>query len=71
MVLQACLGLEIHGAAGVVKVHEPFLPDGIDRLCIEGLSIAGETVDLKFQREGARVRVGCDSRGPRLRVSYA
>jgi glycogen debranching enzyme len=70
MMLQACLGLRVRGEAGEVEIRNPILPIGIDRLCIERLAVGGETIDLTFERQGTRVAVHSDSRGPRLRVSY-
>ncbi len=70
MMLQACLGLRIHGDAAEVEVHNPTLPIGIDRLSLDRLSVAGSTIDLTFERQGNRVAVHSNSRGPRLKVSY-
>jgi glycogen debranching enzyme len=71
MLLQACLGLNIHGEAAEVEIHNPTLPIGIDRFSIEGLKVGEGDIDLVFERQGGRVAVHSNSRGPRLRVSYA
>lgn len=70
MLLQACLGLSINGEGAEVEIRNPSLPLGIDRLSIEGLSIGDGAIDLTFERQGARVAVHSNSRGPRLRVRY-
>ena len=70
MMLQACLGLRIHGDMAEVESHNPILPHGIDRLAVQRLSVAGDTIDLVFERLGSRVAVHSNSRGPRLKVSY-
>ena len=70
MLTQACLGLKIHGEAGEVEICNPMLPLGIDRFSIERLSVNGDTIDLTFERQGSRIAVHSNSRGPRLRVRY-
>lgn len=70
MLLQACLGLKIHGAAAEVEIHDPALPIGIDGLRLEGLRVGDGLIDLAFERQGSRIAVHSNSRGPRLRVSY-
>ena len=71
MLLQACLGLKIHGETAEVEIHNPNLPIGIDGLRLEGLRVGDGLIDLAFERQGARVAVHSNSRGPRLRVSYS
>jgi len=71
MMTQACLGLKIHGDAGEVEICNPVLPVGIDRFSIERLTVNGDTIDLTFERQGGRIAVHSNSRGPRLRVRYA
>ncbi|MET0274976.1 MAG: amylo-alpha-1,6-glucosidase [Phenylobacterium sp.] len=70
MMLQACLGLQIHGEAGEVEIRNPRLPIGIDHLSIERLVVGGQEIDLTFEQQGKRVVVQSNSRGPRLKVSY-
>ncbi|WP_293676908.1 amylo-alpha-1,6-glucosidase [uncultured Phenylobacterium sp.] len=71
MLLQACLGLRVHGESSEVEIHNPTLPIGIDRLSLEGLVVGRSDIDLAFERQGNRVAVHSNSRGPRLRVSYS
>jgi glycogen debranching enzyme len=71
MLLQGCLGLRVHGEAAEVEIHNPTLPIGIDRLSLEGLVVGDGDIDLAFERQGVRVAVHSNSRGPRLRVSYS
>jgi glycogen debranching enzyme len=70
MMLQACLGLKLHGEMAEVEIHNPNLPVGIDRLSVQGLKVGHGEIDLVFERQGPRVAVHSNSRGPRLRVSY-
>ena len=70
MLLQACLGLRVHGEGAEVEIHNPTLPIGIDRLSIQGLWVGDGAIDLTFERQGGRVAVHSNSQGPRLRVSY-
>jgi len=71
MLLQACLGLSLHGEAAEVEIHDPTLPIGIDSLSLTGLKVGDGDIDLTFERQGPRVAVHSNSRGPRLRVSYS
>ena len=71
MMVQACLGLHIHGDTGEVEIASPVLPVGIDVFSVERLRVGSETIDLIFERQGVRVAVHSDSRGPRLRVRYS
>ena len=57
MMLQACLGLTVNGAAGEIEIHDPRLPIGIDQLSIEGLRVGEAKTDLLFERSGRQVRV--------------
>jgi len=70
MLLQACLGLSVSGESAEVEIRNPILPIGIDRLNVEGLQIGDGAIDLTFERQGSRVAVHSNSRGPRLRVRY-
>ena len=70
MLLQACLGLSISGETADVEIRNPALPVGIDRLSIAGLQVGDGAIDLVFERQGSRVAVHSNSRGPRLRVRY-
>lgn len=71
MLLQAGLGLSIDGEAAEVEIRDPSLPSGIDRLSVNGLQVADGAIDLTFERQGARIAVHSNSRGPRLRVRYS
>jgi glycogen debranching enzyme len=72
MLLQACLGLTIDAQCGEVRIDRPELPGEIDLLQINGLTVAGASVDLVFQRSGGRVVAsapGAVSDGLRVTVS--
>jgi glycogen debranching enzyme len=70
MLLQACLGLSINGESAHVEIRNPTLPIGIDRLTVADLEVGDGAIDLTFERQGSRVAVHSNSRGPRLRVRY-
>jgi glycogen debranching enzyme len=55
MLLQACLGVEIDGRVGEIRVHRPRLPLGVDQVAVRGLDIGEHRVDLVFQRSGGHV----------------
>jgi glycogen debranching enzyme len=55
MLLQACLGIDIDGRAGEIRVQRPRLPLGVDQVSLRGLEVGGRTVDLVFQRSGEYV----------------
>ncbi len=63
MMLQACLGLSVNGAAGEIEIHDPRLPIGIDQLSIEGLRVGDARTDLLFERKGRQVRVTARGQG--------
>ncbi|HKP79515.1 MAG TPA: glycogen debranching N-terminal domain-containing protein, partial [Phenylobacterium sp.] len=71
MLLQACLGLSISGESAEVEIRDPTLPIGIDRLTVADLEVGDGAIDLTFERQGSRVAVHSNSRGPRLRVRYS
>ena len=55
MLLQACLGVDVDGRAGEIRVHRPQLPLGVDRVAIRRLAVGDRCVDLVFQRNGPHV----------------
>jgi glycogen debranching enzyme len=67
MMLQACLGLTVDGEAGVVKIHDPRLPVGIDHLSLRRLALGEAALDVQFERAGLEVRLR--EPDPRLRIS--
>jgi glycogen debranching enzyme len=54
MMLQACLGVEVDGRRGEVRIDRPSLPDGVDRLTLHRLDVGGDSIDLGFERIGSR-----------------
>jgi glycogen debranching enzyme len=52
MVLQACLGVEIDGWSEKVRLDHPHLPQGVDRVDLQGLALAERAVDVHLAREG-------------------
>ena len=57
MMLQACLGLTIDAPSRQVRIADPHLPIGVDRLTVRQLRVADERFDLTFERHGGRVKV--------------
>ena len=68
MMMQACLGLTIDAARKEVRLVRPTLPEGVDQLTLQRLSVAGGFVDLTFQRIGGGIAV---IPGPRSDPSVA
>jgi len=63
LLLQACLGVEVDGAAGEILVQRPQLPPGIDEVRVARVDVAGDQVDLLFRRSGERVGMFVEGRG--------
>jgi glycogen debranching enzyme len=68
MLLQACLGVSISGRRNEVVVRNPHLPVGIDHLSVHRLSVGSETINLLFDRVGARVTLRAESRETAVRL---
>ncbi len=66
--LQACLGLECDHAAGVVQLTQPMLPAFLDEVCIRGLRLGENRVDLLLRRYGTDVTVNVLAREGDVRV---
>ncbi|GAB3367696.1 amylo-alpha-1,6-glucosidase [Lysobacter rhizosphaerae] len=62
MLLQACLGLEIDGWRGEIRVERPMLPTGIDYVAVRRVAVDNRRVDVVFQRQGERVSVHLEGR---------
>ncbi len=50
--VEACLGLSVHAARGLVRLERPWLPDGIEVLEIRDLRVGEARVDLRVTRRG-------------------
>jgi glycogen debranching enzyme len=66
MMLAACLGLTIDAHRREVRLIRPQLPTGVERICVDGLDIAGSAVDIEIQRLGERTAVTVGSAGDGL-----
>lgn len=55
MLLQACLGVEVDGRLGEIRVRRPRLPLGVDQVSVCGLEVGERRIDLVFQRVGRHV----------------
>jgi glycogen debranching enzyme len=62
MLLQACLGIEVDGRGGEIRVHRPRLPLGVDQVSDRGLEVGERRVDLVFQRSGEHVVASTEGR---------
>jgi glycogen debranching enzyme len=60
MLLEASLGLSIDGFNERIRVSQPRLPQGVDRLTLNGLTLGPRTVDLTLSRgDGAAIDIRC------------
>ncbi|HLJ78027.1 MAG TPA: amylo-alpha-1,6-glucosidase [Acidobacteriaceae bacterium] len=50
MVLQACLGLEVHAPDSRITLHFTSLPDSVHEVSIRNLRVGNACVDLSFER---------------------
>ena len=57
LLIQACLGLTVHGDQNRVVLERPCLPEGIPHLSIRGLRVGDASVDLLFERQAETVRM--------------
>ena len=57
MLLEACLGLEIHGAARTAIFRRPVLPSWLDWVELTGLRVGDTTLDLLLRRVRAGVTI--------------
>jgi len=55
--LQACLGLEVDGAAAKLRLRRPRLPHFLDWLSVRRLPVGAATLDLMFRRHDSSVAV--------------
>ena len=62
MLLQACLGIEIDGWRGEVRIERPMLPSGIDRITVRRIAVGDRRIDVVFQRQGERVGAHLEGR---------
>ncbi len=62
MLLQACLGLEVDGWRGEVRVERPMLPPGIDHVAVRRVAVGDRRVDVVFQRQGERIGTHLEGR---------
>jgi glycogen debranching enzyme len=60
--LASLLGLEPDALAGCLYIHDPCVPEWLDRLSIRALRVGRGTVDLHFARQGRRIDVDVERR---------
>ena len=69
--LYRMLGLRADAAAHTLRVERPLLPENVGHLELRGMRVGDASVDLRFDGDGADVRVDADVRGGDLRVETA
>jgi glycogen debranching enzyme len=69
LLLQACLGLEIHAASAEICFTQPRLPAGLGEIRINNLAIAGASVDLMLLGHGKNTRITELRRDGELRIA--
>lgn len=57
LLLQSCLGLEIHAPENKLNFNHPVLPDFLDKVWIRNLTIGTNIVDLEIERHEQNVGV--------------
>jgi glycogen debranching enzyme len=60
--LQACLGLTVHGVQKRVYLNSPVLPEFLDTVRVQGLKVGRGTLDLLFERHEKDVSVRIENR---------
>jgi glycogen debranching enzyme len=60
--LQACLGLTVHGVQKRVYLNSPVLPEFLDTVRVQGLKVGSGTLDLLFERHEKDVSVRIENR---------
>ena len=63
MMLSAALGLKIDAVRKEVRLVRPRLPEGVERIALERLDIAGSSLDIEIRRLGERTAVTATSGG--------
>lgn len=71
MLLQACLGLQIDGVRGAVRIVAPRLPWGVDRITIARLQVGRHHVGLRFERLDQRIVVVAEHPDGEARVDVS
>jgi glycogen debranching enzyme len=57
LLLQACLGLRVDAGRRRLELRDPVLPEFLDTVTLEGLTVGGGSVDLVLRRHGDDVGV--------------
>jgi glycogen debranching enzyme len=66
--IQACLGLEVDGGAGKLRLRRPRLPHFLDWMTIRRLRLGSGSVDLMIRRHDSSVAVNLIGSGGRAEV---
>jgi glycogen debranching enzyme len=68
LLLQSCLGLHISAGNSRVTFHYPTLPETIERVCLNNLTVGDGSVDLVLTRDHDAVSVGITRRTGKIDV---
>jgi glycogen debranching enzyme len=63
LLFQACLGIEVDGLKGQVRLWRPVLPEFLSEVRIKNLCVGGGSLDLLVRRHGEDVSVTIESNG--------
>ncbi len=69
LVLQACLGISVDDKNRRIVFDNPFLPDGIPQLWIQGLGCADSHVNLFLERQDNAVRVEATENSTNIEIA--
>jgi glycogen debranching enzyme len=68
MLIQAALGLVIDGIRGQIEFRNPALPEWLEELTVQGLSVGRGSVDLEIHRHPHDVEINVVNRTANVRV---
>lgn len=57
LLIEACLGLEIDGQAGLVRFNQPMMPNSLNWIEIKNLAVGDATIDLLLRRARSDVAI--------------
>jgi glycogen debranching enzyme len=57
LLLQACLGLSVDAEKQQIRFDDPYLPDGVSKLYLRDLHVAGSRIDIVLERQDYLVLV--------------
>jgi glycogen debranching enzyme len=70
MMLRACLGLTVDGAARTVRIDRPRLPEAIGEIVLRGIRVGQGRADLAFRQGDGRIDAAVLRKDPGVRVEF-